>query len=92
MAIVITTDATGHGFVDGDNRGGAITTKMAELDELEAHGDFLIYNWPEKAFWLRLKTKSDSKFPPLIFEENFSLTKLTISLNRSALLSQVQEP
>jgi hypothetical protein len=61
LAIVITTDATGHGFVDGDNRGGAITTKMAELDELEAHGDFLIYNWPEKAFWLRLKTKSDSK-------------------------------
>ncbi|HGM4830743.1 TPA: hypothetical protein ACKP1E_003128, partial [Pseudomonas aeruginosa] len=52
MAIVITTDATGHGFVDGNNRGGAVAAKMAELDGFEAHGDFLIYSWPEKAAWL----------------------------------------
>jgi hypothetical protein len=25
---------------------------MGELDGLEAHEDFLIYSWPEKAFWL----------------------------------------
>ena len=47
MTTVITTDDASYGFVDGNNRGGAIATKMAELDGLEAHGDFLIYSWPE---------------------------------------------
>ena len=45
-------DDAGHGFVDGNDGGGAVATEVAELDGLKAHGDFLIYNWPEKAFWL----------------------------------------
>src|SRR5690606_40277212 len=44
LAILITTDDAGHGFVDENNRGGAVATEMAELDGLEAHGDFLIYS------------------------------------------------
>ena len=47
MAIVITTDDAGHGFVDGNNRGGAVAAEMGELYGFEAHGDFLIYSWPE---------------------------------------------
>ncbi len=47
MAIVIAADDAGHDFVDGYDRGGAVASKMAELDGLEAHGDFLIYR-PEK--------------------------------------------
>lgn len=43
----------GNGFVDGDNRGGAVAAEIYELDGLKAHGDFLIYSWPENAFWLR---------------------------------------
>ena len=65
MAIVIATDDAGHAFVDGNNRGGAVAAEMGELDGLEAHGDFLVYNWPEKAFWL-----SDSnKLSPASLEE-----------------------
>ncbi|WXL26404.1 hypothetical protein WG219_02640 [Ectopseudomonas mendocina] len=52
MAIVIATDDAGHAFVDGNDRGGAVAAEMGELDGLEAHGDFLVYSWPEKAFWL----------------------------------------
>jgi hypothetical protein len=38
---------------------------MGEFDGLEMHGDFLVYNWPEKAFWL-----SDSnKLSPASLEE-----------------------
>ena len=40
-------DDAGHGFVDGNDRGSAVAAKMGELDGLEAHGDFLIYSWPE---------------------------------------------
>lgn len=50
MTIVIATDDAGHGFVDGNDGGGAVAAEMRELDGLEAHGDFLIYSWPEKAF------------------------------------------
>lgn len=57
MAIVIATDDAGHGFVDGNNSGGAVAAEMGELDGLEAHGDFLIYSWPAKAFWLNVVTK-----------------------------------
>lgn len=65
MAIVIAADDAGHDFVDGYDRGGAVASKMAELDGLEAHGDFLIYSWPENAFWL-----SDSnKLSPASLEE-----------------------
>lgn len=47
MAIVITTDATGHGFVDGNNRGGAVAAEIGQFDGLKAHWDFLVYSWPE---------------------------------------------
>lgn len=50
MAIVIATDDAGHGFVDGNDGGFTVAAEMGELDGLEAHGDLLIYNWPEKAF------------------------------------------
>jgi len=50
LATIITTDDAGHGIVDGNNRGGAVATEMSAFGGLEAHGDFLIYNWPEKAF------------------------------------------
>lgn len=49
FAIVITTDDAGHGFVDGNDSGGAIAAKMGELDGLEAHGDFPILSFPENA-------------------------------------------
>ena len=58
FAIVITTDDAGHGFVDWNDGGFAVAAKMGELDGLKAHADFLIYSWPEKAFWLREKTLS----------------------------------
>ncbi len=44
------TEDTGHGFVDGNDGGRAVAAEMGEFDRLEAHGDFLIYSWPEKAF------------------------------------------
>lgn len=44
---VILTDDASYGCVGGNKRSGAVATKMGELDGLEAHGDFLIYNWPE---------------------------------------------
>src|SRR5690606_4892304 len=37
---------------DGNDGGGTVAAKMGEFDGLKAHGDFLIYSWPEKAFWL----------------------------------------
>lgn len=50
---VITTNDAGYGFVYGNDGSGAVTAEMGELDGLKAHGDFLIYSWPENAFWLR---------------------------------------
>ncbi len=65
MTIVISTDDAGHGLVDGNDGGGAVAAEMGEFDGLEMHGDFLVYNWPEKAFWL-----SDSnKLSPASLEE-----------------------
>ncbi len=46
---LITTDNADHGLVDGNGGSDAVAAKMGELDGLEAHGYFLIYNWPEKA-------------------------------------------
>ena len=61
MTIVIATDDAGHGFVDGNDGGGAVAAKVGELDGLEAHGDVLIYSWLAKALWLReLKSWSAS--------------------------------
>src|SRR5690606_5343931 len=53
FAIVIAANDAGHGFVDRNDGGVAVATEMGELDGLETHGDFLIYSWPEKAFWLK---------------------------------------
>jgi hypothetical protein len=50
LAIVIAADDASHGFVDGNDGGDTSTAEMGELDGLEAHGDFLIYSPPEKAF------------------------------------------
>ena len=39
LAIVITTDATGHGFVDGNNRGGGVVAaKPLSLTDLRCMG------------------------------------------------------
>lgn len=65
FAAVIAAFDAGNGFADGDNRGGAVAAEIYEFDGLEMHGDFLVYNWPEKAFWL-----SDSnKLSPASLEE-----------------------
>ena len=49
FAIVIATDDTDYGFVNRNDGSGAVAAEMGELSRLEAHKDFLIYNWPEKA-------------------------------------------
>ncbi|SER43384.1 hypothetical protein SAMN05216409_1219 [Pseudomonas lutea] len=30
-----------------------LTAEVSKFDGLKAHGDFLIYSWPENAFWLK---------------------------------------
>lgn len=60
LRCLVRPDEAGHGFVDGNDGGGTVAAKMAELDGLEAHVDFLIYSMPEKAFWLsELKASFD---------------------------------
>lgn len=49
FALDIANYDAGYGFADGNDGSGTVAAEMRELDGLEAHGDFLIYNWPEKA-------------------------------------------
>lgn len=49
-ALDIANYDAGYGSADGNDCGGAVAAEMGELDGLKAHGDFLIYSWPEKAF------------------------------------------
>lgn len=48
-ALIIEADTASHGSVNRNDSGGAVAAEMGELDRLEAHKDFLIYSWPEKA-------------------------------------------
>ena len=49
-ALDIANYDAGYGFADGNDGSGTVAAEMRELDGLEAHGDFLIYSWPAKAF------------------------------------------
>ena len=60
FALDIANYDAGYGFADGNDGGGAVTAKMGEFDGFEAHGDFLIYSWPENALLLRAENKLSS--------------------------------
>lgn len=52
-ALIIEADTARNGSINRNDSGGTVAAEMGELDGLKAHGDFLIYSWPENAFWLR---------------------------------------
>lgn len=60
LAAVTAADEAGHGFVDGNHGGGAIAAEWVRLLVLRRMGVFLIYSWPEKAFWLSEASRSAS--------------------------------
>ena len=81
--MIIAADDAGHGLVDGNDGGGAVTAKMGELDGLEAHGDFLVYSWPEKAFWLNASNALPKVSLELAIFPSMARMPATIELNFS---------
>ncbi|MNF88298.1 hypothetical protein D3C84_707900 [compost metagenome] len=96
FAIVIAAYDAGHGFVDGNDGGGAVAAEVGAFDGLEAHGDFPYLQLARKGFLAqRFKYALRQSFfiiPPQHIHALYNFIKLSLLIsgrNRDINLQQV---